>query len=502
MIEPTQILGGGEIQLASSEKKENPTGILEADLNDYIEQSLGNFGIMQFLQSLFVALSMVFDAQQAFVAAFTDARPTWHCKATCSRKNYDICKLPRSAWDWNGPSTMTIISQWGLECASPFLTSLPQSVFFMGCLLAGFLVTPLADSYLGRKKMLSLSCLTMSIISSLIIFSPNLWMYCAFKFMIGFCRSSLVTCSTVLLVERVRKEWRFTVGVIGYVMYTLGFLSLPAIAYVYRDSSWKPIYLWISIPALCYSLIAYIFVKESPRWLLMHGKLRDSGITLTPSQLIEFSNMRASTFTWYSSFRCIFMTSWALKRLVAVTILAFGIGMVYFGLPLSVGNLGVNMYLSFVFYALLEIPASIATYVLDKCKRKPSLLAFSIVSGTSCLTCAVIGDKLHMVKLVLALVSFFCVVTSFDVFILYVVELFPTSVRNTATSMARQAMMFGAVFSPLLVSVGRKNDFFSYGIFGLIILCTASSLLCLPETKGIVLCDTMDEQERMGRTTV
>ncbi|KAI9127012.1 hypothetical protein K1719_001571 [Acacia pycnantha] len=458
MTEPTEILEKGEIQLASSEKKENPenpTGISETNLNDYIEQSLGNFGIMQFLQSLLVALSMVFDAQQAFVAAFTDARPSWHCKATCSRRNSDICKLPRSAWDWNGPSTMTIISQWGLECVNPFLTSLPQSVFFMGCLLAGFLVTPLADSYL------------------------------------------------VLLVERVRKEWRFTVGVIGYVMYTLGFLSLPAIAHVYKYSSWKPIYLWISIPAICYSLVAYIFVKESPRWLLMHGKLRGSGGTLTPSQLTEFSNMRASTFTWYSSFKHIFMTSWALKRLlVAVTMLAFGIGMMYFGLPLSVGNLGVNMYLSFVFYALLEIPASIATYILGKCRRKPSLLAFSIVSGTSCLTCAVIGDKLHIVKLVLALVSFFCVVTSFDIFILYVVELFPTSVRNTATSMARQAMMFGAMFSPLLISMGRKNDFFSYGIFGLIILCTASSLLWLSETKGIVLCDTMDEQERMGRTTM
>ncbi|KAK4259372.1 hypothetical protein QN277_005712 [Acacia crassicarpa] len=502
MTEPTQILGGGEIQLASSENMENPTGIPETELNAYTEESLGNFGIMQFFQSLLVAISMVFDAQQVFVAAFTDARPMWHCKATCSRRNSDICKLPRSTWDWNGPSSMTIISQWSLECANPFLTSLPQSVFFMGCLFAGFLITPLADSYLGRKKMLSLCCLTMSISSSLIIFSPNLWMYCAFKFIIGFCRSSVSTCSTVLLVERVRKEWRFTVGVIGYLMYALGFLSLPAIAYVYRDSSWKPIYLWISIPAICYSVIAYIFVTESPRWLLMRGKRRGSGGTLTPSQLTEFANMRASNFNWYPSFRNIFMTSWALKRLVAVTVLAFGIGMMYFGLPLSVGNLGVNMYLSFVFYALLDIPASIATYVLDKCRRKPSLLAFSIVCGTSCLTCAVIGDELHIVKLVLALVSFFCVGTCFDILLLYIVELFPTSVRNTATAMARQAMNFGAMFSPLLVSLGRKNDFFSYGIFGLIILCTTSSLLCLPETKGMVLCDTMDEQERMGRTAL
>ncbi|XP_028802652.1 organic cation/carnitine transporter 3-like [Neltuma alba] len=348
----------------------------------------------------------------------------------------------------------------------------------MGCFVAGFLIATFGDSSLGRKNMLFLSCLTISIASSIIIFSTNIWLYSALKLMIGFCRSSIGTCSLVLLTERVCKEWRFRVGVLEYIWYTLGFLSLPGIAYVNIDASWKSLYLWISIPGICYSILAYIFVTESPRWLLMQAREKEamallnkaSGGTLNPSQLTEPAKQSASTFNLYSSIKQLFVNSWAFKRLLATLMLGFGIGMVYYGVPLNVGNLGFNRYLSVLFYALLEIPAFITTYFLHNCRRKPSLLAFSISSGICCLICAGIGNKLPIVKPALALVSFFCVATSFDVFLIYVVELFPTSVRNTATSMARQAMVFGAIFSPFLISAGRKNDLFSYGIFGLIIL--------------------------------
>lgn len=484
-------------------------------LDDLIEQSLGDFGWRQLLQSLLVSFTMFFDAQQSFITIFTDAHPPWHCTSTdhitCDPKNSDICKLPRSTWSWDGLSSKTIISQWNLECGSSFITGLPQSSFFMGCLVAGFLFATFADSSLGRKNVLFLSCLTMSIASSIIVFSPNVWVYSAFKFLIGFCRSSLGTCSLVLLTERVRKEWRFRVGVLEYIWFTLGFLSLPGIAYVNKDSSWKSLYLWTSIPGIFYSIFGYLFVTESPRWLLMQGREKEAmatlkGITLTSSglggtvtstQLLVLAQQQnASILNLYSSIRELFGKTWALKRVVTVMILGFGIGMVYFGVPLNVGNLGVNIYLSTAFNALLDIPAFIATYLLDNCRRKPSILGFSIASGISCLICAVIRNELHTVKLWLSLVSFFSVGTAFNVFLIYVIELFPTSVRNTATSMARQAIVFGAIFSPFLISQGRKNDFFSYGIFGVMILGSASSILCLPETRGIVLCDTMDQQVR------
>jgi OCT family organic cation transporter-like MFS transporter 4/5 len=60
----------------------------------------------------------------------------------------------------------------------------------------------------------------------------------------------------------------------------------------------------------------------------------------------------------------------------------------------------------------------------------------------------------------------------------------------------RQAIVFGCIFCPFLISAGRKNNIFSYGVFGAVIMLSNFTLLCLPETKGIVLCDTMDQQEK------
>ncbi|XP_054816572.1 organic cation/carnitine transporter 3-like [Prosopis cineraria] len=488
-------------------------------LDDMIEQSLGNFGWTQILQSLLVSMAMFFDAQQSFITIYTDAHPRWHCTTsnlTSCSSDSDICKLPRSSWAWDEISSKTIISQWSLECASSFITGLPQSSFFVGCFLAGFLLAAFADSSLGRKNMLFLSCLTMSIASSITVFSTSIWVYSAFKFLIGFCRSSIGACSLVLLTEKVRKEWRFRVAVLMYIWFTLGFLSLPGIAYVNRDSSWKSLYLWTSIPGIFYCIIAYIFVTESPRWLLMQGREKEAmailkGIATTlakgggtsTSRLIKLpAKKSASTINFYSSINELFVTSWALKRLLAVMVLGFGIGMVYFGIPLNVGNLGFNIYLSVVFNALQEIPAFIATYFLDNCRRKPSILGFSVACGICCLICAVIGNELQIVKLCLALVSFFSVCSAFNVLLIYVIELFPTSVRNTTSSMARQAIVFGDIFSPFFISEGRKNDLFSYGIFGVTILSSAFSVLFLTETKGISLCDTMEQQERKESITV
>ncbi|KAK7313947.1 hypothetical protein VNO77_39154 [Canavalia gladiata] len=481
--------------------------------DDMIENGLRKFGWSELVQCILVSIAMYFDAQQSFIAIYTDDYPTYHCTdlSICTSDS-DICKLPKSAWAWDGPSSMTIVSQFGLECASSFITGLPQSSFFIGCLFGSFLLATLADTSLGRKNLLVLSCLAMSITSLIIVFSTNVWIYSALKFLIGFWRSSIGTCVLVLLTEKVSTEWRFTVGIVEYFTFTLGYMSLPGIAYLNRNSSWKSLYVWTSIPAICYSVVAYLLVTESPRWLLMQGREQEAmamlkgvssvenGTNLTAT-LLKAPKQKPSISQLYSSIAELFERSWALKRMVAIMVLGLGIGMVYFGMPLAVGNLGFDIYLAVVFNALMEIPSCIATYFLENYRRKPSILAFSVASGLCSIMCVVVGNALQAAKVGLSLVAFFSAVTAYNVFLIYIIELFPTSVRNTTTSLVRQAIVFGNIFSPFLISAGRKNDIFSYGVFGIVIISSCVTLIWLPETIGIALCDTMDQQEKKDNTS-
>ncbi|KAG6743725.1 hypothetical protein POTOM_052426 [Populus tomentosa] len=61
----------------------------------------------------------------------------------------------------------------------------------------------------------------------------------------------------------------------------------------------------------------------------------------------------------YSPIKILLVRKWALQRLLIVMLTGFGIGIVYYSMPLAVGNLGFNVYLSVAFNALAEIPSYI-----------------------------------------------------------------------------------------------------------------------------------------------
>ncbi|XP_009782422.1 organic cation/carnitine transporter 3 [Nicotiana sylvestris] len=456
-------------------------------LDETIESCIGEFGWAQFLQSILISLSWVFDAQQTFISIFTD---------------------------------MPAVSEWSLIGASSILTGLPASSFFIGCLIGGFLLSTLADTKLGRKNMLVLSCFIMSIAGAITSISTNIWMYSFLRFLTGFGRATIGTCALVLSTELVGNQWRGQVGIIGFVCFTIGFLSLPLIAFVNRDYSWRVLYLWTCIPTILYSILVHFFVRESPRWLYVRGNKEEFVLTLksitTRSSLtlsffgsfIDFEdqehNNSESTINLYSAIKMLVEKNWAFKRLISVMLIGFGVGLVYYGMPLGVGNLPFNLYLSVTLNALSELPASMVTFFLiGKLTRKKSLLGFAILSGICSIGCAIVKDNsLKELQMGFELVSFFSACTSFNVLLIYTVELFPTCVRNSAVSMVRQSLVLGGAFSPILVAFGRKNRWFSYGVFGMSIGICGLFVLCLPETKGRTLSDTMDDEEYKERVFV
>ncbi|KAI5656426.1 hypothetical protein M9H77_25219 [Catharanthus roseus] len=491
----------------------------KTSFDDKIEICIGNFGWKQFLQAILVSFAWVFDAQLTFISIFTDANPTWHCNSTAAacKPSAGICNLPRDSWSWDLPAHSSIISEWSLECAGSFITGLPASSFFMGCLLGGLLLAPLADSSLGRKNLLVISCLLMSLSGLLSVFSPNVWIYAALKFLCGFGRGTIGTCALVLSTEIVGKRWRGQVGIIGFFCFTFGFLSLPLMAFLNRGSSWRILYIWTCVPTIIYSLVISFSVHESPRWLYVRGRkqefvetlksianLENRGNLITLSffgSSIELSDPKASDAetNLFSTMKIFWERAWAFRRLAAVMAIGFGTGMVYYGMPLAVGALAFNLYVSVTLNALTELPASlIVFFLIGKLNRRILILGFALISGICSVLCGIIKDDNEYLKefqIGLELVSYFSAATAFNALLIYTLELFPTCVRNSALSMVRQAVVFGGVFSPILSAAGRKNGLYSFGVFGVTIATCSMFVGCLPETMGGAFCDTLDEEE-------
>lgn len=484
-------------------------------LEETIEKYIGDFGWSQLLQVVIVSFVWIFDAQQAFISIFTDAQPTWHCVPPLDGNpnnwcDSDICLLPKNSWSWDLPLNTSFISEWSLECAGSIISSMPTSSFYLGSFAGGFILVGLADSSFGRKNTMLLSCLVMSLAGILATVSTNIWVYSTFRFISGFGRANIGTCSLVLSSELVGKRWRGQTGTAGYFMFTVGFLSLPVIAYLNKESSWRVIYLWTCIPAVLYCFLVYFLVKESPRWLFVQGRKEDfvrtlksiaptnkaNNLTLDSMPNMSFEQ-KLYTVDIYSAIKKFFERKWAIHRLVAVMILGFGVGLVYYGVPLGVGNLDFDIYLSTALNALVELPAAIITFIIiGKSKRRIAVLGFSMLCAISSLMCALTSSsRWKGLQVAMELMSFFSVCTVIDVLLIYTLELFPTCIRNSAVTIARQMVIFGGATSPLLVAIGRGKGAISYSVFGLTIGICGLFVGCLPETRGETLCDTMDEEE-------
>ncbi|RZC84457.1 hypothetical protein C5167_047243 [Papaver somniferum] len=259
-------------------------------------------------------------------------------------------------------------------------------------------------------------------------------------------------------------------------------------------------------------------VHESPRWLMVQGRKEEAITTLrsiasTDSYdgiSISLSGISIGLEQWnadlYSAMKILWDKKWAFRRLSAVMVVSFGVGMMYYGIPLGVGNLASSLYLSVTLNALSELPSSLITYFLvGRLKRRSSMLFFTMLSGVCSIMCVIIHDEGRQgLRIAVELLSFFSTCTAFDVLLIYTLELFPTCVRNSALSMVRQALVFGGIFSPILIAAERgvdDNGLLSYGVFGLVICVCGLFTVCLPETKGEIICDTMDEEEQKAKVS-
>ncbi|CAG9562564.1 unnamed protein product [Danaus chrysippus] len=87
--------------------------------------------------------------------------------------------------------------------------------------------------------------------------------------------------------------------------------------------------------------------------------------------------------------------------------------------------------------------------------------------------------------------------TAFDQIYLYSSEVFPTIIRNSAMGFASVFARFGGFVAPFVVNIG--TEWISIVIFSLLASFGGISCYFLPETKGKVLLNTIDETEKCNK---
>ncbi|XP_028792482.1 organic cation/carnitine transporter 1-like [Neltuma alba] len=528
---------GLKLILSSDEEEEETASTkLELTVDEVLEGYVGSLGISQVLHVFLVSLAWIFDAQSTLVAIFSDAQPpAWRCKApglclnnsnsSSNSTGGSVCELVPGTWEWINGHTSSTLAEWGLICDRKFLAAIPSSFFFLGSLIGSAVFGRLADSWLGRKRTVLVSCILTSITAFATSLSPNVWVYAVLRFAMGFARSGIGICCLVLSTESVGREWRGQVGQYGFFFFTIGFLSLPLLAYPTR-TSWRNLYRIFSLLPLAYVILCLPFVSESPRWLLVRGRAKEALAVLdryarlngkkklpdtlrlaNPSGPKQGTSSENETNP-VNNKESLWTTKWAAKRMAIVMLSGFGVGFVYYGIQLNVENLNFNLYISVSLNALMEIPAVlISSFLLGFTNRRLLFSVSTYMAGISSIFCTFLSGKVsnslkeqkiggNWAQLIIEAIGFMGASTAFDILYVYCVELFPTNVRNFSVSMLRQALMLGASMAPLVVVLGRLSPSLSFLVFGLLSISSGLMSLWLPETRNAPLYETLEQQEQ------
>eukprot|EP00928_Gymnodinium_smaydae_P037515 TRINITY_DN26023_c0_g4_i2.p1 TRINITY_DN26023_c0_g4~~TRINITY_DN26023_c0_g4_i2.p1 ORF type:complete len:683 (+),score=114.46 TRINITY_DN26023_c0_g4_i2:99-2051(+) len=120
----------------------------------------------------------------------------------------------------------------------------------------------------------------------------------------------------------------------------------------------------------------------------------------------------------------------------------------------------------------------------------------TLAIGGACCILTVVAVRPDMPKMLLLVLVFLgkgAISLAFAVVYLYATELFPTTLRSSSMGLQSLFARFGGMLAPAVASMGKVSQALPLIIFGVPCAISALLLLCLPETRGQPMPDTLDD---------
>jgi len=382
----------------------------------------------------------------------------------------------------------TTRTEWNLICEDRNLNTLSTSLFCLGMLVGAIFGGVLSDRF-GRKKTWFVSTLLAGIFGSVCSLSPNIYIFVTLRFMVGACVSSILLCISVHTMEFVGDVHRPLVGLQVGIFSGLGYMNLAFVAYFFRH--WRKLQLVLGLSFFPF-LFIIPFIPESPRYLLRSGNVargqkvcrqmaKLNGVEIDETIWEKAKVYREKKEQTYSP-RILF-TRWPLlKMLIICFILNFMSSLVFFFLSFNVGAWFGDPFLNQFLSGLVELVACLIAIpaAMSLGRRVINVTCLSIAGGllisTEALKFAFPGQLwVKSAEVFILLVAKLAASPSFNLLFLYVAELFPTSLRSTASGIANTGSRFASVLSPLMISMPKSfQPFVTLSTFA--VVATTSSM--------------------------
>uniref|UniRef100_A0A8C3E710 Major facilitator superfamily (MFS) profile domain-containing protein n=1 Tax=Corvus moneduloides TaxID=1196302 RepID=A0A8C3E710_CORMO len=404
----------------------------------------------------------------------------------------------RDGWVYNSPGS-SLVTEFNLVCEDSWKLDLFQS-----CVNAGFFIGSMSIGYIadrfGRKLCLLVTVLINAVSGVLMAFAPSYTWTVTFRLIQGLVSKGVA--------EFVGSDYRRAAGIIYQLAFTLGLLILTALAYALPH--WRWLQLAVTLPSF-FLLLYYWCLPESPRWLIAQ-KQNDEAMEVIkriakgnrkkpPLSFQNLSSEEEDGEKLKPSFLDLVRTPQIRKYTFILMYSWFTSSVLYQGLIMHMGIAAGNMYLDFLYSALVEFPAAfILLLTLDRLGRRHTWAAASVMTGAACLIAAFLPDSLYWLKMTAACLGRMGITMCYEIICVANPELYPTFLRNLGVLVCSSLCDLGGIITPFLVY--RLADLWHelpLVIFAVIVLINSGLVLLLPEMKGKALPETIEDAENLHR---
>uniref|UniRef100_A0A2K5RMH3 Solute carrier family 22 member 14 n=2 Tax=Cebus imitator TaxID=2715852 RepID=A0A2K5RMH3_CEBIM len=426
----------------------------------------------------------------------------------------DIC---RNGWIYPDAKKRSLINEFDLVCGMEWKKDTPEIVFMAG-LLIGSVVFGLITDKMGRYPAILLSLLGLIIFGFGTAFVNSFHLYLFFRFAVSQSVVGYAISSISLATEWLMDKHRAHAIILGHCFFAVGTVLLTGIAY--RLPHWRLLFLVGGVPA--FPLISYIWIlPESPRWLMMKGKVKEAKQVLCYAASVNKKTIPANLLDELQLPRKKVTKASVLdfcknRQLCKVTLVMgcvwFTISYTYFALILRMRVLGVSLYFRHAFPGIMEVPALLCCrFLLQQIGRKWSLAVALFQAVIWCLVLLFLPEEedglrlrqprcpaagLKSVTVLVITLGEVSLAATATVFFLHTAELVPTVLRATGLGLASLASAAGAIFS--LTTVRQTLSHLP------VFFCCVSAIVgfslsfLLPETQDQCPSDSLDHSSQMG----
>lgn len=436
----------------------------------------------------------------------------YYCNSTSSdfnetsMKNYCPCEDPW--WD-RSVFTETMQTKFNLVCEKQWLVSFSQSMTYLGSLIGSFLFGFLSDRY-GRLNSFTLSALVLAVSGCLVSVMPTDSLYILMRCIEGIGVGGAIVTAYVLCIEFCGLRHREVVTALFHVPINLSHMTLPGVSYLLRNCD--EFQLALSIPIFLFVGLRWL-ILESPKWLMDNDHIEKAAIVMEKvSKFNRLSNptIKEEIEVYHAShaiktrrkvnFWQIFQHRRLTSNLLCMSFIYFVCGMGYYGVSQYIGKMSGDIHVNVAVSGALLLPGTIAAlFLLRILKRRPFLMATTFLSGVFMVIVICIPAHMIWFRVVIACFCDCFFLLSFIIAFLYGVELFPTTIRNSALGFLSVLSRLGQIVAP---PINALPETASGAIFGC--LAILGSLLCLPlpETKNIELPSSLEDSKELNRNSI